>query len=67
MEFFSHVIGHMVAVLPMAIADSKEMKPLDTIKVWSKNEAILVLLVRVSWNESNCCRKSKFCNNIVPS
>jgi hypothetical protein len=67
MKFFSHIIGHMVAVLPMAIADCKEMKTLDTIEIRSKNEAILVLLVWVAWNEAYCCRKSKFCYNIVPS
>lgn len=67
MKFLSHVIGYMVAVLPMTIADRKEMKTLNTIEVRSKDETILVLLVRVSWNESYCCSKSKLCNNIVPS
>ena len=67
MKFFSHVIWNMMAILSMSIANCKEMKTLDAIEIRSKNEAILVLLVRVTWNESNCCRKSKFCYNIVPS
>jgi hypothetical protein len=67
MEFFSHIIRHMVAILPMAIAYCKEVEPLYAIEIRSKNKAILVLLVRIPWNESYCCRKSKFCYNIVPS
>lgn len=67
MEFFSHIIRNMVAILPMTIADSKEMEPLNAIEIRSKNETILVLLVWIPWNESNCCRKSKFRYNIVPS
>jgi hypothetical protein len=51
----------------MTIADCKEMKTLDAIEIWSKNKAILVLLVWIAWNKSYCCRESKFCYNIVPS
>lgn len=56
-----------MTVLSMTITYRKEMKTLDPIEVRCKDETVLVLFVRIAWDESYCGGKSKFGNNIVPS
>lgn len=49
----------------MTITNRKEMKALNLIQVWSKNETVLVLFIRVTRNESNGGCKSELCNYII--
>ena len=64
-KFFSDVVRDMMSIKAVAITDSEEVEALDSIQIWSENETILVLFIRISRDITNSCSESKFRNYIV--
>jgi hypothetical protein len=54
-----------MSIKAVAITDSEEVETLDSIQIWSENETILVLFIRISRDIADSCSESKFRNYIV--
>lgn len=48
----------------MAIADTKVVSEIALVQIGIQNETILVLFIRIIWNESDSCSESVFSDDI---
>lgn len=65
-KLVSDVVRDIVTVKAVAVADGKEVQALDLAEVRCENETVLVLLVRVAWNEAHRRCESELRYHVVP-